>query len=68
MFVVLPAVVVTAILGLLFFGRGSDGVPGDVRAQARHNCSIASAGGARQVEGAPGFDRCVSDWIAILWD
>ena len=69
MFVVLPALVVSTILVLLLNGFGSDGVPGDVREEARRNCSVPTApGGATPEEGTPEFDRCVSDWIAILWD
>ena len=69
MFVVLPALVVSTILALLWSGLGSDGVPGDIREEARRNCSVpAAAGGATPAEGTPEFERCVSDWIAILWD
>ena len=68
-FVVLPAVVVSTIVALLWSGLGSDDVPGDIREEARRNCSVpAAAGGATSEEGTPEFDRCVSDWIAILWD
>ena len=67
-FVVLPAVVVSTIVAALWSGLGSDGVPSDIREEARRNCSIPAAGGATPEEGTPAFDRCVSDWIAILWD
>jgi hypothetical protein len=54
---------------LLWQGLGSHDVPGDIREEARRNCSVpAATGGTAPEEGTPEFERCVSDWIAILWD
>lgn len=66
-FLALPAVVLAAILALLWSaGVGGDDVPASVRTQAQRHCSSAPPPQPMHAPGSPGFDRCVADWIAIL--
>lgn len=68
-FLALPLIVLGAILALLWSAGTHPGdVPQSVRAEATRNCSSAPPPQPVHSPGSPEFDRCVSDWIAILWD
>lgn len=67
-FLALPLAVLVTVLVLLWSGGGRrDGVPGSVRVEAERLCSVAPPTGSVQTAGTPELDRCVADWIAILW-
>lgn len=68
-YLALPVFVLAAVLSLLWFGGfRQDRVPSSIRDEAERNCSSTLAPEPTHPPGSPGFDRCVSDWIAILWD